>query len=253
MDFSFTTNNKSGYKTNEKWLMNNEPELYSKITEYSKNIQYNITFKEKIYFYFHNLTERPKCVSCGNEIKFRNRFDKPYGDFCSLTCANNSKEELIKRQKETINKKYGVDFYPQHNEFVKKQKETKLKKYGKETYNNVEKSKKTKEKNYGNGDYNNIDKQKRTCEIKYGVDNYAKSNNYQNKLIKEFKNLYPDINFKEIKKGLVIINCPTCKKDSELSKQLLYERYKRKYECCLNCNPLGFCKGVGMKMKFQSF
>ena len=131
MDFSFfTTNNKSGYKTNEKWLSNNEPELYSKIIEYSKNIQNEISFKEKIYFYFHKLKERPKCVSCSNEIKFRNRFDKPYGDFCSLNCANNSKEELVNRQKKTFNKKYGVDFYPHHIDFVKKQKQTKLDKYG---------------------------------------------------------------------------------------------------------------------------
>jgi hypothetical protein len=254
MDFSFfTTNNKSGYKTNEKWLNNNEPELYSKIVEYSKNIQDNITFKEKIYFYFHNLTQRPKCVSCGNEIKFRNRFDKPYGDFCSLTCANNSKDELINRQKKTFNKKYGVDFYTQHNDFIKKQKETKLKKYGNENYNNIEKGKKTKEINYGNSSYNNVDKQKRTCELKYGVDNYAKSNNYKNKLINDFKNLYPDISFKEVKKGSVIIFCPTCKNESELPKQLLYERHKRNYECCLNCNPLGFSQRSGYEEEISKF
>lgn len=254
MDFSFfTIDNKSGYKTKESWLKNNQPELYSTILKYSENIQQDITFKEKIYFYFHNLTHRPKCICCGGEIKFRNRFDKPYGDFCSITCANNSKDELVKRQKETFNRKYGVDFYTQHNEFIKKQKETKLKKYGDENYNNIEKVKKTKELNYGNENYNNVEKQKLTCSIKYGVDNYAKSNNYKNKLIKEFKNLYPDINFIEIKKGSVIINCPTCKNKSEISKQLLYERYKRNYDSCLNCNPLGFSQRSGYEDEISKF
>ena len=146
MDFSFfTTNNKSGYKTNENWLKKNEPELYTKIIDHNTTTQSDLTFKEKIYFYFHNITERPKCIKCSKEVKFRNRFDKPYGDFCSLTCANDSKEELIKRQKETFNKKYGIDFYPQHKEFIKKQKQTKLIKYGDENFNNSEKIKLTKE------------------------------------------------------------------------------------------------------------
>lgn len=254
MDFSFfTENNKSGYKTKESWLKINQPELYLKIIQYSENTQQNITFKEKIYFYFHNLKHRPKCICCGNEIKFRNRFDKPYGDFCSLSCANNSKEELVKRQKETINKKYGVDHYPQHKDFIKKQKETKLKKYGDENYNNIEKVKKTKEKNYGNKNYNNIEKQKKTCQTKYGVDNYAKSNNYKNKLIKDFIKIYPDISFKTIKKGSVIIECPKCNNESELSKQLLYERHKREYDCCLICNPLGFNQRSGYEEEISNF
>ena len=48
MDFSFfTIDNKSGYKTKESWLKNNQPELYSTILKYSENIQQDITFKDK--------------------------------------------------------------------------------------------------------------------------------------------------------------------------------------------------------------
>jgi hypothetical protein len=254
MDFSFfTTDNKSGYKTNEKWLEKNQPELYNKIISYSNSTQPDINFKEKIYFYFHNLTERPKCLKCDAEVKFRNRFDKPYGDFCSLTCANNNKEELIKRQKETLNKKYGVDFYPQHKEFISKQKKTKLLNYGNENYNNTEKNKKTRLEKYGNENYNNIEKQKQTCLVKYGEDNYSKSNNYQNKITKKFKELYPDILFNEIKKNSVIIDCQKCGTSCELTKQLLYERYKRKYDVCLNCNPLGFKQRSGYEDELSNF
>ena len=145
MDFSFfTTNNKSGYKTTEKWLLSNQPELYKQIISYSESIPLILSFKEKIWFFYNNLTERPKCVSCNSEIKFRERFDKPYGDFCSLECINTNKGEMVKRQKITFNKKYFVDFFPQHKDFIPKQKKTKKEKYGNENYNNYEKTKKTK-------------------------------------------------------------------------------------------------------------
>lgn len=246
MDFSFfITDNKSGYKTTEKWLSKNEPDIYIQIIDYSKNLNIDLSFKEKIYFYFHKMTQRPRCICCGDEIKFRERFDKPYGDFCSLSCANESKDELVKRQKETFNKKYGIDFYPQHIEFVKKQKQTKQIKYGDENYNNSQRGKNTKKEKYGDVNYNNIQKQKETCIVKYGVDNYAKSNNYKNKLIDNYQNLYPNINFIDIKKGSAIILCPNCNTESELTKQLIYERNKRNYDVCLTCNPIGFNQRSG--------
>jgi hypothetical protein len=241
MDFSFfTTNNKSGYKTNENWLKKNEPELYTKIIDHNTTTQSDLTFKEKIYFYFHNITERPKCVKCSKEVKFRNRFDKPYGDFCSLTCANDSKEELINRQKETFNKKYGIDFYPQHKEFIKKQKQTKLIKYGDENFNNSEKIKLTKELLYGDNKYNNIEKQKQTCITKYNVNNYAKSSHYQKKLTEDYIRLYPNVEFIEINKNSIVTKCSECGNTSEMTKQLLYERNKRNHNHCLTCNPIGF-------------
>jgi hypothetical protein len=254
MDFSFfTIDNKSGYKTNEKWLSKNYLETYQSILDFTSDCTNDLNFKEKIYFYFHNLKERPKCLKCGDYVKFRNRFDKPYGDFCTLDCANSSKEELVKRQKETFNVKYGVDFFPQHNEFIKKQKQTKLTKYGNENYNNIGKQKQTKLTKYGNENYNNIGKQKTTCELKYGVDNYSKSNNYRNKITNEYINLYPDVNFVEIKKGSVIIRCNECDNNCEITKQLLYERNKRNYNPCINCNPLGFNNRSGYEAEICNF
>jgi len=56
MDFSFfTTANRSGYKTQEKWLNNNHPDLYNKIINYSKNLNINLGFKEKIWFYYNKI------------------------------------------------------------------------------------------------------------------------------------------------------------------------------------------------------
>jgi hypothetical protein len=68
MDFSFfTTDNKSGYKTSEKWLSKNQPELYGEIIKYSELLNLNLSFKEKIIFYFQklnkNLWRRCGCAS----------------------------------------------------------------------------------------------------------------------------------------------------------------------------------------------
>ena len=254
MDFSFfTTDNKSGYKTQEKWLSKNHSELYKKIINYSSSINLDLNFKEKIWFYYNGLIERPKCKTCNKEIKFRNRFDKPYGEFCSLDCINSNKEEMVERQKKTFNEKYGVNFYTEHKEFIVKQRKTKLEKYGDENYNNLEKSKKTKLEKYGNEDYNNIDKYKITSVNKYGVDNYSKSNSYNNKIEKDYKLLYSNINIVSINKSKVIIQCEKCDNECELTKQLLYERNKRNYEVCTHCNPIGQSNRSGYEEEISEF
>jgi hypothetical protein len=254
MDFTFfITDNKSGYKTNEEWVFKNYPTLHKKIIDHSINLPLNLNFKEKIWFYYNNIVERPKCVTCNSELKFRNRFDKPYGSFCSLKCINDNKPEMVKRQKETFQKKYGIDFYPQHKEFTIKQKKTKLINFGDENYNNVKKSQKTKLEKYGNKNYNNIEKYKKTCLNQYGDENYSKTNNYKNKIIETFKGLYPDITFTDIKKDLLSVLCPICNHTSELTKQLLYERYRRNYIICTKCNPIGSSNRSGYENEICKF
>ena len=55
MDFSFfTTDNKSGYKTNDKWFSKNHVDEYNKIINYCSSYDLS-TFKEKIWLYEHNL------------------------------------------------------------------------------------------------------------------------------------------------------------------------------------------------------
>lgn len=254
MDFSFfTTNNKSGYKTREKWIMKNYPELYNDIEEYCKNLDIALDFKEKIWFFFHKLKKRPKCITCGKELKFRGRFDDPYGEFCSLECINTNKDEMILRQKKTFNEKYGVNFYPQHPDFIPKRKKTKLEKYGDENFNNTPKSKKTKKEKYGNPNYVNVEKYKLTCQKKYDADNYSKSNSYQNKIKNNFKLLYPNVNFLMINKSTVSFLCNICGKESEITKQLLYERTKRNYVICDHCNPVGSSFKSGYENEISEF
>jgi hypothetical protein len=254
MDFSFfTVDNKSGYKTKESWLSKNHPQLYTDIIEYCENLKINLSFKEKIYFFFNKLTERPKCLTCNSEIKFRDRFDKPYGEFCSVLCINSNKTEMLKRIKKTMNDNYGVDYYPQHDEFLTKQKLSKLLKFGDENYNNHEKGKNTKLEKYGDFNYNNHDKYKQTCIDKYGNDNFSKSTEYKNQTITSFKKTYDNINIIDVIKDNVTILCDKCDSYYIVTKQLIYERNKRNYEICTVCNPIGQNQRSGYENEICDF
>jgi hypothetical protein len=254
MDFSFfIENNKSGYKTKESWLKTNHTELYESIIDYSKSINLNLSFKEKIWFYYNNLKERPKCHNCGCEIKFRERFDKPYGEFCSIECFNSDKKEMLERIKKTNNEKYGVNFFTETPDFVTKSKKTKKEKYGDENYNNYEKNKLTKLKKYGNEHYNNFDKYIETCVKKYNKSNYAQTDEYKDSIELNFKKIYPDVNFYEINKHDVTIHCNECETKFTINKQLLYERSKRGYTLCTICNPIGFKSRSGYEKEISDF
>ena len=254
MEFSFfTQDNKSGYKTKETWFSKTYPQIYNDIIQYSNRIDKDMCFKEKIWFYFNNLHERPKCVTCGNELKFRNRFDKPYGSFCSLDCINNNKDEMVKRQKKTFNEKYGVDFYPNSDDFIIKQRQTKLEKYGDENFNNTIKMRQTKLEKYGNRNFNNISKHKITVLSKYGTENYSTSSTYKNKIKEEYKKKYPQLNIVDVEKNTVLISCSNCNTNYNITKQLVYERVKRGYDVCVNCNPIGQNNQSGIEKDFISF
>lgn len=249
----FMIENSSGYKTREKWFSINYPLEYSKINEYCSKLNINLSFKEKIWFYFNNLSERPKCKTCGKEIKFRNRLDKPYGEFCSLNCINSNKNEMSDRQKKTFNKNYGVDYYPKHKDFMEKQQSTKLKRYGDKNYTNLEKRKKTLLEKYNSENYVNLEKTKKTLLEKYGVDNFSKTQEFKNIIQNNYKKLYPKINILEVKQYDVDVMCDRCKKEFTISKQNLYERYKRKHIVCTYCNPIGQSSQSGTEDEICSF
>jgi hypothetical protein len=242
MDFSFfTTDNKSGHKTKEVWFAKNYSQEYTGITSYcQQHLKSESSFKEKIWFYFKNLTQKPKCQSCNTEVKFSERFDRGYNQFCSLECANNS-GLLINKIKESNLKKHGVEFYTQHKDFIKKRDKTKIESYGDKNYNNTEKMLQTKLKLYGSKKYNNFEKYKETCNIKYGVDNFAKSDSYKNLLSNKVIERYPELEIQKITTDLSMldIKCNKCDDVYSITQNLLRERKKHNYVLCTKCNPIG--------------
>jgi hypothetical protein len=238
MDFSFfITDNKSGHKTKESWFSKNYSEEYKNIIKYCE--PHNIkTFKEKIWFYYHNLTEIPTCP-CGGRTKFSNRFDKGYNHFCNLTCANNHKEELVSRQKKSIQKKWGVDFYTQHKDFIKKQKETKKERYGDENYNNVNKMKSTKEKLYGDSGYNNSEKNAIT-----------RRDSFIETLKEKTKD---DFVSYELNSDNITLNCSLCNQDYYIYNNLFNYRTKQKSVLCTVCNPTDNKQVSGLELDLINF
>ena len=91
-------------KQNERYIKNNYPEFW----QYINDKYTGETFNERMYCYFHNITEKPKCHTCGNNVRFIS-FTKGYACFCSKYCASHS-EETANKKRETLKKNYGDTF-----------------------------------------------------------------------------------------------------------------------------------------------
>ncbi len=268
MDFSFfTTDNKSGYKTKESWFSKNHKDIYDKIIEHSNTHDLNNhSFKEKIWNYFHSITQKPKCLHCENSTTFTDRFDRGYNKFCSLECGNKS-GLLNDFAKVKMKEKWGVEYFSQHHTYVDKVKKTKLEKYGDENYTNIEKSKKTRLEKYGNENYNNIEKSEKTSLERYGVSNPSKSKLIKDKIIennlkkwgyvspilhpdiiskrdntvlKKIKSRFKDnefISFDKITKEFTL-KCQKCDSEYQIFNPFYDLRRRCGYETCLICNPI---------------
>ena len=176
----------------EKYCKNNFPEFYKYINE--KYINFNISFTEKLYWYYNGLTCYPTCKICGNRVNFH-RFCDGYYNTCSSRCANIGSREKAKqtclerygvehamqnkdindKAKQTCLERYGVNSYTQSQEFKNKTKQTCLERYGVEYYlqsnDYSNKNKKTRLEKYNNVNYRNSEKAKQTCLERYGVEN----------------------------------------------------------------------------------
>ena len=177
----FLTDNLSGKKCTEKWLMNNNEILFNKIINWCDSIENlrEIEFKRKVYHYITKMVDIPTCKTCGGDVKY-SRIKDGYRSYCSNKCVknsndyynkwldswknNNSDGKSIEKRNKTLEAKYGKDYDKiiqknrenvmlkkhgvsnsfQISEIKKKRKETLNEKYGSETYNNPDKTKRTR-------------------------------------------------------------------------------------------------------------
>ena len=158
MSSNFPINNElKGSQRRENYIKNKYPSFYKYLID---NYPNNISFKEKLYWYYNNIHSHPICEECKKLLKFRDG-KIGYGKFCSSKCSANNKDVInnrnsIRRSKQDIiNKKTTntiIEKYGSLEEFNKnrlnKTKQTNLKKYGVEYYTNREKSKITRRLNY---------------------------------------------------------------------------------------------------------
>ena len=145
----------------EKYIKIHYPDFYQYILD---NYPEELTWTEKLYWYYHNIIAHPSCPICGKHTKFKS-LKLGYRKFCSAKCCN-SDEEKKSRIKQTCLEKYGVKNPSQSESIKNKIKETNLERYGVE---------------YPNKSPEIQNKYKQTCLERYGVEKPLQSQEIQNK------------------------------------------------------------------------
>ena len=128
------------------------------------NFNFCNSFQEKLYCFANNIlekTQKPKCIICGKETKFRN-FNVGYLTHCSNLCYHKN-IELLEIQSEIMHDKWKNNY----NNIIEKRNKTCLTKYG---------------VNNGGGSKKSLEKYKKTCLTKYGNAFFTKSQEYIDKI-----------------------------------------------------------------------
>ena len=82
---------------------------YQNIINYIENryIDSN-SFLETIYRIRHNINIKPKCKTCGNEVKFLGKCKKLYADYCCNKCSGINKNTIKKKQESDRKRNNGI-------------------------------------------------------------------------------------------------------------------------------------------------
>lgn len=165
-------------------IKKNYPDFYKYLND---NYPVDITFSEKMYWYYNNISSRPVCPYCGNDVDFIN-VKSGYAIYCSKICSNKAPEKKQK-VKTTCNEKFGGNAPSCSKEVRSKMETTMLERFGvKNCQQNKDVSTRTKNTiidrygGQGNGSKLLRDKYIKTCLNKYGVDNGSKSTEAREKL-----------------------------------------------------------------------
>ena len=175
----------------EKSIKKHYPEFH----QYLIDTYPDISWSEKLYWYYNNIYTYPVCLVCENRTKFIN-LREGYRKYCSCKCMNNdpSKKEQVKQTNikryggvapacsqtvrnkmiNTTKERYGVDNVMTDPNFVQKSVQTMTDRYG----------------GPGNSSSILLEKYKNTNIKKYGVDNPMKSQSIKNKLINGVQEKY---------------------------------------------------------------
>tara|TARA_Y100001938_G_C8063106_1_gene418550 strand:- start:33 stop:1667 length:1635 start_codon:yes stop_codon:yes gene_type:complete len=246
----FTTDNQSGWKTKPKSLQMKFPEIYEKIIFFSEKYNLNgLPFKQQIWHYINDKKNIPNCEICEKELTFKRSLLEGYGQYCSKQCANKS-EKRLKNIKNTMQKKYGTDYYTETEEFKTKTKKTLIEKYGvdnpmkvKEFHKKlIDKCRKKHGTDYPIQSQPVKNKVKKMMMEKHGV-NYAiltkeSIHNAQQTKKNKFIEKYSNLNIININKNKITINCDKCNNDYIINRDVLWNRDFLTVETCTVCNPV---------------
>lgn len=240
------------------------------------NYHHSTNWTERLYWFYHDLSDFPKCPVCGKPTKFIN-LKTGYREFCSTKCMNSSKSVQDKK-KETSRKNWGTDNPMQSKQIQTKHKETVINKYGVDNVFQLEETKKkikqTCLKKYGvehhlqSSEY--VQKQKETNINKYGVECVSQREDYKQRIKQTCLERYGGVGNKSVeilkkytntvrcnninkydflmgytKDGKWICKCPhpdcnKCSKKYYITNDLIqYSRSKNNIEVCTKLFPIG--------------
>ena len=106
-------------------FQNKWPEFYEYLNSHYPG---NLNLSQKLAMYYQGLTEVPKCVICGNPVKFVN-FRTGWRRTCCNKCSQLD-PQTIEKKKQTSLKNYGVEWAAASKEHINKRKQTCLSRYG---------------------------------------------------------------------------------------------------------------------------
>lgn len=219
------------------------PEFYEYLLQTYPNVE---TFKEKLYWYFNKLIERPVCKVCGNETIFVN-IKEGYREYCSRVCLNRDSAKK-ERVKSTCIKRYGGVAPACSEDVRKKMSASNLQKYGVENAMQNEtiarKSHNTNIERYGgmgNSSEELKQKQRRTLRELYGVENYMQSEMFY----EDIASRHPDVLSVDIVNRRFECKCPSpeCMGCSRRSYYIPISQYRNRKNMtgtykCTNINPI---------------
>ncbi len=227
-----------------------EKSIRVKYPEFHQHIQDNypgeLSWKEKLYWYYNNLTELPSCAICGGPVSFVN-IKEGYRKYCSRKCLNcdpDKKEktkqtcidkyggvapacstQIREKIKHTNKKLYGVENAMQNKDIAKKSHITNINKYG----------------GCGNASPELKKKQKETLNKIFGANNYMQSEYFYELVSKR----HPDIMSIDVINKRYECKCPdlTCNKCTQKSFYIPIKSYNNRknmtsiYKCTIT-NPI---------------
>lgn len=196
---------------------------------------------ERLYWFYHNLKDYPKCPICGKRTAFTG-LKTGYREFCGYKCLNSS-TDVQNRKKETSIRNCGSAHHMQTKSGKEKVKSTVREKYG---VDNV----------FQASDFK--DKRTKTNLEKYGCEHHMQNKEIKNKLIntQRKKNIESDdtlIGYTS--DGLQIRKCPhkNCnkcfKKFYETPTNIYFDRKRLGYETCTKLVPIGNSQKSSLEYK----
>jgi len=227
---------KSGKLSKEKWLIKNNIEAYNLVINHS--INNNISFKEKVYLYIHDLNDVPICKNenCNKLPKFINK-TLGYSNYCSNRCQSTSKE-IIEKRKNTNIERFGVEYTIFNKEVNNKFYESVNNRSKEDKKLSNIKRKKTNIENFGydNPNKNPIFIKKRIESFISSKENH-KSYTINISLFQKYeKNIKIDQHIKINNTTYLNCTCLVCNQKFTINYPLLHYRHKNNHILCTICN-----------------